>query len=65
VGVIGEKGPGVYGEATNFHCGGKPGKEVGPIEVIMEDNLSVDSSHHHMVENAGRIKSRTARHDGT
>jgi hypothetical protein len=58
----GHKGPDVEGEGPGLHQGGEAGHEVFSVRVLPDDGPALDPPHHHVVEDAGRIQSRTARH---
>jgi hypothetical protein len=58
----GQKCPGVDREGPGLHQGGEAGHEVFSVRVLPDDGPALDPPHHHVVENAGRINSRTARH---
>jgi len=60
--VGGHKGPRVDGEGPGLHQGGEAGHEVFSVRLLPEDGPALDPPHHHGVEDAGRIQSRTARH---
>jgi hypothetical protein len=62
MGVVREQCPGVDVEAAVLCQGGEPRDEVRTVRIVAEDELTIKSSHHHMVEDPGGIKSRLARH---
>ncbi len=62
VGVIGEEGPSVDGEAGRVNQSRQPADEVGPVCVVPKDGAALESSHHHVVEDSRSIKARLSGH---
>jgi len=61
--VVREQGPGVHGEGSRLDQSPHPGAEIAPIGVVPEDAAALESSHHHVVEDAGSIEARLTGHD--
>ena len=64
VGVIRQDGPGVDGYGPALYYAREAAEEVGPIGIVPEDGRPLDAPHHDMVQGAGGIQPRSARHAG-
>jgi hypothetical protein len=62
VGVIREEGPGGDSECSLFRQCSEASHEVRSIRVIPEDELPLQTPHHHMVEGSRGIQTRLAGH---
>ena len=60
--MVGQKCPGVDREGPDLHQGGEAGHEVFSVRLIPDDGSALDPPDHHVVEDARRVQSRTARH---
>ena len=60
--VIRQEGPRVDREGVRLGEGGKAADEIVPVLVIAEDDLPVQPSTHHVVEDPRGIEARAARH---
>ena len=60
--MIGKERPGVDGECTRLSEAGKAPDEIVLVVVIAEDDLPVQPSPHHMVEDPRSIEARAAWH---
>ena len=60
--VVGEQRPGEDGEPGPADDLRQAGDEVGVIPVISKEQAALDAPHHHVVQGAGGIEARAARH---
>jgi hypothetical protein len=62
--VIRQEGPRVDGEGARLRETRQASDEVIPVAIIPEDELPIESSRHHMVQDPRSIESWSARHGG-